>query len=90
MVSGIWLPIVTPFKNGLVDTDALQRLAEHYLDTELSGFIALGTTGGIVLQTLALWPSLRAVGFRDEGGFVIDLPWPDSAAVPMIAAEAAE
>jgi hypothetical protein len=29
-------------------------------------------------------------GFRDEGGFVIDLPWPDSATVPMIAAEAAE
>jgi putative peptidoglycan lipid II flippase len=26
--------------------------------------LALGTTGGIVLQTLALWPSLRAVGFR--------------------------
>jgi hypothetical protein len=30
------------------------------------------------------------VGFRDEGGFVIDLPWPDSASMPMIAAEAAE
>ncbi|HXA62867.1 MAG TPA: murein biosynthesis integral membrane protein MurJ [Streptosporangiaceae bacterium] len=26
--------------------------------------LALGTTAGIVLQTLALWPSLRAVGFR--------------------------
>lgn len=26
--------------------------------------LALGTTGGIVLQTLALWPSLRAAGFR--------------------------
>jgi 4-hydroxy-tetrahydrodipicolinate synthase len=49
MVSGIWLPIVTPFKNGQVDTDALQRLAEHYLTTELSGFIALGTTGEAAL-----------------------------------------
>jgi putative peptidoglycan lipid II flippase len=26
--------------------------------------LALGTTGGIVLQTVALWPSLRAAGFR--------------------------
>jgi 4-hydroxy-tetrahydrodipicolinate synthase len=49
MVSGIWLPIVTPFKGGQVDTDALQRLADHYLDTELSGFIALGTTGEAAL-----------------------------------------
>lgn len=29
-------------------------------------------------------------GFRDEGGFVIELPWPDGSAVPMITAEAAE
>ncbi|WP_267900387.1 murein biosynthesis integral membrane protein MurJ [Actinomadura spongiicola] len=26
--------------------------------------LSLGTTGGIVLQTIALWPSLRRVGFR--------------------------
>jgi putative peptidoglycan lipid II flippase len=26
--------------------------------------LALGTTGGILLQTVALWPSLRAAGFR--------------------------
>ncbi|WP_242614385.1 murein biosynthesis integral membrane protein MurJ [Actinomadura roseirufa] len=26
--------------------------------------LSLGTTGGIVLQTIALWPSLRGVGFR--------------------------
>ncbi|TMQ84306.1 murein biosynthesis integral membrane protein MurJ [Actinomadura soli] len=26
--------------------------------------LSIGTTGGIVLQTLALWPSLRRVGFR--------------------------
>ena len=26
--------------------------------------LSLGTTGGIVLQTVALWPSLRKVGFR--------------------------
>ncbi|MDL4816705.1 murein biosynthesis integral membrane protein MurJ [Actinomadura opuntiae] len=32
-------------------------------DTEFM-VLAVGTTGGIVLQTVALWPSLRRVGFR--------------------------
>src|ERR1700731_4882834 len=49
MMSGIWIPLVTPFKNGLVDTDALQHLAEHYLKTDISGFIALGTTAEAAL-----------------------------------------
>jgi 4-hydroxy-tetrahydrodipicolinate synthase len=49
VVSGIWLPIVTPFKDGQVDTDALQRLAERYLSQEISGFVALGTTGEAAL-----------------------------------------
>jgi putative peptidoglycan lipid II flippase len=31
---------------------------------EQKQLLALGTTGGIVLQTVALWPSLRAAGFR--------------------------
>jgi 4-hydroxy-tetrahydrodipicolinate synthase len=49
MVSGIWLPIVTPLRNGEVDTEALQRLAERYLSEEVSGFVALGTTGEAAL-----------------------------------------
>jgi 4-hydroxy-tetrahydrodipicolinate synthase len=36
MVSGISLPIVTPFKDGQVDVDALQRLAERYLGQEIT------------------------------------------------------
>jgi 4-hydroxy-tetrahydrodipicolinate synthase len=49
MYSGIWLPLVTPFRNGEVDVDALQHLAAYYLHTEISGFVALGTTGEAVL-----------------------------------------
>lgn len=49
MMSGIWLPIVTPFKDGQVDLDGLQRLADHYLHQEISGFVALGTTGEAAL-----------------------------------------
>lgn len=49
MFSGIWLPIVTPLRNGEVDIDALQRLADYYLHTEISGFVALSTTGEAAL-----------------------------------------
>ncbi|MFM0637990.1 4-hydroxy-tetrahydrodipicolinate synthase [Paraburkholderia metrosideri] len=49
MFSGIWLPIVTPFRHGEVDVDALQRLADYYLRTEISGFVALSTTGEAAL-----------------------------------------
>ncbi|MGF6602132.1 4-hydroxy-tetrahydrodipicolinate synthase [Paraburkholderia sp. GAS448] len=49
MYSGVWLPIVTPFRSGEVDIDALQRLADYYLRTEISGFVALGTTGEAAL-----------------------------------------
>ena len=49
MFSGIWLPIVTPLRNGEVDIDSLQRLAQYYLRTEISGIVALSTTGEAAL-----------------------------------------
>jgi 4-hydroxy-tetrahydrodipicolinate synthase len=69
MVSGIWLPIVTPFRNGQVDVDALQRLADHYLREEISGFVALGTTGEAALldhneRMTVLQALLEVVGTR--------------------------
>ena len=51
-VGGLFLAIST----GAVDTAHLSR-------SELL-LLGIGTTGGIVLQTVALWPSLRATGFR--------------------------
>jgi putative peptidoglycan lipid II flippase len=42
--------------SGKVDPSSISGTQVHLL--------ALGTTGGIVLQTIALWPSLRAAGFR--------------------------
>jgi 4-hydroxy-tetrahydrodipicolinate synthase len=43
--SGIWIPLVTPFSNGLVDHDALRRLVRSYIEAKVAGFVALGTTG---------------------------------------------
>ncbi|MDB6001792.1 MAG: dapA [Rhizobacter sp.] len=45
MFSGIWVPLVTPFRNGAVDLDALSTLTERLLDDGVDGIVALGTTG---------------------------------------------
>jgi len=44
-ISGIWLPLVTPFVDGRVDLASYDRLLEHYLEAGVSGFFPLGTTG---------------------------------------------
>jgi 4-hydroxy-tetrahydrodipicolinate synthase len=43
--SGIWVPLVTPFSNGEVDHAALRALTEQYVQAQVSGVVALGTTG---------------------------------------------
>jgi 4-hydroxy-tetrahydrodipicolinate synthase len=45
MVTGLWLPIITPFKDGAVDFASYERLIEHYLARGLDGLFPLGTTG---------------------------------------------
>lgn len=53
MISGIWLPLVTPFKEGAVDVPALCNLVHFYAGTGISGFVALGTTGESALLSHA-------------------------------------
>lgn len=45
MLSGVWVPLITPFKDGLFDLDSYRRLIEHYLQAGIAGFFPLGTTG---------------------------------------------
>lgn len=42
---GIWLPLITPFKDGAVDFESYERLIEHYLAMGIDGLFPLGTTG---------------------------------------------
>jgi 4-hydroxy-tetrahydrodipicolinate synthase len=42
---GVWLPIITPFKDGEVDYAGYERLVDHYVRAGVSGVIPLGTTG---------------------------------------------
>jgi 4-hydroxy-tetrahydrodipicolinate synthase len=49
MYSGIWIPLVTPFRSGKVDVASLQALTDHYVRSGVAGFVALGTTGEAAL-----------------------------------------
>jgi 4-hydroxy-tetrahydrodipicolinate synthase len=44
-ISGLWLPLVTPFKDGAVDFSSYERLIEHYIACAVDGLFPLGTTG---------------------------------------------
>jgi 4-hydroxy-tetrahydrodipicolinate synthase len=44
-ISGVWLPVITPFVDGAVDVVSYERLLEHYLGTGVRGIFPLGTTG---------------------------------------------
>ena len=44
-LAGIWLPLVTPFRDGELDETSLKRLATHLAQTPLDGFILAATTG---------------------------------------------
>ena len=44
-ISGLWLPLITPFKDGAVDFESYDRLVEPYLQAGADGLFPLGTTG---------------------------------------------
>jgi 4-hydroxy-tetrahydrodipicolinate synthase len=44
-ISGVYLPIITPFSNGRVDMAGYKRLLSHYLQKGIHGVVPLGTTG---------------------------------------------
>src|ERR1700738_3470879 len=49
---GLWLPLVTPFRNGEIDETSLRRLARHYAALPVNGLILAATTG----ESLTLEP----------------------------------
>jgi len=50
-ISGIWLPLVTPFREGHLDERSLVRLLRHYLGQPVDGLILAATTGeGLTLD----------------------------------------
>ena len=42
-IQGIWLPLVTPFRDGELDEASLRRMARHYLSQPIDGLILAAT-----------------------------------------------
>src|SRR6202022_2788727 len=49
---GLWLPLVTPFRDGEIDEASLRRLVGHYAALPVNGLILAATTG----ESLTLEP----------------------------------
>lgn len=49
--NGLWLPLVTPFRDGMLDEASLRRLVRHYAGEPIDGLILAATTGeGLTLD----------------------------------------
>lgn len=46
-LTGVWLPIITPFKDDKIDYQSYKKMIDHYSNTGISGIIPLGTTGEV-------------------------------------------
>jgi len=70
---GLWLPLVTPFRDGELDEASLRRLARHYAGMPVNGLVLAATTGESL--TLEAAETGRLVGaVRDEIGGTNALP----------------
>jgi 4-hydroxy-tetrahydrodipicolinate synthase len=48
---GIWLPLITPFRDDAIDESSLRRMIRHYAAAPIDGFILAATTGeGLTLD----------------------------------------
>ena len=64
---GLWLPLVTPFRNGALDEASLRRMVRHYAGLSVNGLVLAATTGeGLTLEPGEIERLVFAV--RDEVG----------------------
>jgi len=70
LLQGLWLPLVTPFRDGALDETSLRRLARHYADGPVDGMILAATSGeGMTLGIAELQRVVAVVrdGIADSG-----------------------
>ncbi len=65
---GIWVPLVTPFRDGAVDTAALHRLVQHLVAQGVAGFVACGSTGEAAMLREAEQDAVLATTLDAAGG----------------------
>ncbi len=60
-LQGLWLPLITPFRDGELDEASLRRLVRHYAAGPVDGFILAATSG----EGMSLRGRARAAGDDD-------------------------
>jgi 4-hydroxy-tetrahydrodipicolinate synthase len=68
--SGVWLPLITPFRDDRIDAASLRRLIGHYAGKPVDGLIVGATTGeGLTLDDVEIEQlvTLTAAAQRDFG-----------------------
>ena len=72
-LQGLWLPLVTPFRDNELDEASLRRLVAHYAALPVDGLVLAATTGESL--TLTSGETERLVfTVRDEAGRARNLP----------------
>src|SRR5258708_39394888 len=61
-LQGLWLPLVTPFRNGELDEASLSRLVQHYIGGPVDGLILPAPPGGGMTLGMAELEPPRAGG----------------------------
>lgn len=73
-LQGVWLPLVTPFKEGQLDVVSAARLARHYRKQPIDGVILAATTGeGMTLDPDEITRLVTTVAEALEGSLPIYL-----------------
>jgi 4-hydroxy-tetrahydrodipicolinate synthase len=68
-LQGLWLPLITPFRDGELDEPSLRRLVRHYADGPIDGLILAATSGeGMALGSAELEQLVRVVRAELSGG----------------------
>jgi len=65
---GLWLPLITPFRDGALDTGSLRRLLHHYLLQPIDGLILAGTTGEAMTLDDVETEQLVRIGAEEVAG----------------------
>jgi 4-hydroxy-tetrahydrodipicolinate synthase len=70
---GLWLPLITPFRDGALDEASLRKLVRYYAALPVDGLVLAATTGeGLTLEVSETERLVFTV--RDEAGRLNNLP----------------
>jgi 4-hydroxy-tetrahydrodipicolinate synthase len=72
-LQGLWLPLVTPFRNGELDEASLRRMVRHYAANPVDGLILAATSGegmALSLDELERLVSVTRAEISDSGRYI--------------------